>query len=606
MSNQNKKIVGRECRHVLHVPTKSGEIPDVHIIKEVLHYEGGEIERRIRLVKDYKRPFYITRPQFRNHQQAKEWEDLDKLMRYECTQSELRIRLARALGRMSSYENVKKLSENPYVYGTEISSAALIKNEYLEAYPNYRTPSTTATFDVETDVVRGDGDILMATMVYDDLIHTVIDPKYAVGVPNLVERVLRKAEQLLSEEALAPVSKALNEKDADGNLRMRSVKDFELKVEIGDDQLDMLKRIFAMAHVKKPDFVAIWNIDYDIPQVLAAIKKYGGDPRDILCDPSIPREFQICNYLQGNKKQVTASGKVKPKNPSIQWHTLDLSASFYVIDAMCSYRHIRLGSAEEPSYGLDALTTKHLKKGKLHHPAADQYTGLRWHQVMQRDHKVEYVVYNQYDSLGMKFLDYKTKDLAYRLPGFSGMSEYRDFKSQPKRIADAFYFFLLENYGKVLGTAPPSELAADIDDDNIPDDEDAEEEESEFDEEAAAQRELDRSCKTLGLNGWIVTLPAHNQVLGLKIIRENPHMQTGVRAFVYDSDAVGAYPSATEVANVSRTTTVFEISSIDGVEESMFRMQGINLVQGYTNALEYTTEMFGAPTMFELLDSLVA
>lgn len=601
MTESVTTVVARECRHVVHVPTKSQEIPDVHIIKEVLHLSDGTIKPNIRIVKNFKRPFWITRPAYRNHEQPKEWEELSKLMAYECTQSELRFKLARALGKTSAYETVKKLSESPYVYGTEISAAAIIKKQYMDRYPDHVTPSSIATFDIETDVVEGTRRILMATTVYDDFVHTVVCADFVRRVPNYIERVKECLKRMLDASQFEIINKALKLKTPDGKDRLISLDDFVFHIQVIEGQLPLLKACFNELHNRQPDFLAIWNIDYDIQEVLRVIAEHNGDPRDILCDPRIPREFQICNYVQGNKKQVTASGKVKPKNPALQWHTLELSASFYVIDAMCSYRHIRLGSAEEPSYGLDALLTKHLKRGKLSHPPADKYVHLKWHQVMQSLYPVEYTVYNQYDSLGMKFLDMKTKDLAYRLPGFSGFSEYRDFKSQPKRIADALHFFLLD-MGLVIGTAPPSEYPDDVDD-AIGDDEENDMEEEE-DEEDAMQRQLDKACKTLGLDGWIVTLPAHNQVLGLQIIKEDPTIRTGIRGFVYDSDAVSAYPSATEVGNVSRSTTVFMISQIMGVEESVFRMQNINLVQGATNALEYTQTMFGAPDLYSMLEDV--
>ncbi len=85
-------------------------------------------------------------------------------------------------------------------------------------------------------------------------------------------------------------------------------------------------------------------------------------------------------------------------------------------------------------------------------------------------------------------------------------------------------------------------------------------------------------------------------VLGRQCILENPNLHTLIRAMVYDSDAVSAYPSCTAVANVSRETTVREIIDIIGVDEVAFRRHNINLLQGHVNALEYACEMHGLPT----------
>jgi hypothetical protein len=101
--------------------------------------------------------------------------------------------------------------------------------------------------------------------------------------------------------------------------------------------------------------------------------------------------------------------------------------------------------------------------------------------------------------------------------------------------------------------------------------------------------------------GWVLTLPPLNSVLGLPFIEEDPTIRTGIRAFVYDSDAVSSYPSDTSVANVSKSTTKRELISIQGIHEDVFRMNNLNLVLGSSNAIEYSVEMFGMPKPEELL-----
>lgn len=85
------------------------------------------------------------------------------------------------------------------------------------------------------------------------------------------------------------------------------------------------------------------------------------------------------------------------------------------------------------------------------------------------------------------------------------------------------------------------------------------------------------------------------------MLRGDTSAITGIRAFVYDSDAVSSYPSCTQVANVSKRTTRKEICKVGDMEESVFRNQNLNLLFGPVNAVEYTTRMFGAPTLMNLL-----
>ena len=48
------------------------------------------------IIEDPVRAFWITKPQFRNHEYKKEFEDLDKLDEYHCRDSELKEAVSRA------------------------------------------------------------------------------------------------------------------------------------------------------------------------------------------------------------------------------------------------------------------------------------------------------------------------------------------------------------------------------------------------------------------------------------------------------------------------------------------------------------------------------
>lgn len=90
--------------------------------------------------------------------------------------------------------------------------------------------------------------------------------------------------------------------------------------------------------------------------------------------------------------------------------------------------------------------------------------------------------------------------------------------------------------------------------------------------------------------------------LGLNAVKESKSIRTMLRAFVYDSDATSAYPSATEVANLSKVNTKCEIIAIEGIDEEIFRTCNMNMVTGPVNAMEYTIKMFNAPNPFDILD----
>lgn len=560
-----KTIVAKECRFVVHVPSRSSDIPDVHIIKEVLHYNDNTSEPNVRLIKDFKRPFWITKPTFRNHDQKKEWEDESKLLRKEVTQSNLYFNIARMLN-LGPVRNPRDILGNPYVYGADIHSSTFIKNKYSAQYPNIKTPYTVATLDIETDVVEGTKDIIMCTVACGNKILTVINKQFITGIGSPMERLKAHATKYLGEHI---------EKDK-----------LDIVFHIAEDPVDLIKVSFNQLHTWKPDTLAIWNMNYDIPQILAQLEKYKADPKIYLCDPSVPYEYRVCNYKEGITKKVTASGQVKPLNPALQWHTLELTASFYVLDAMCVYRRLRMAKQEEPSYALDAILNKELGVRKLKFTETDKYSGLKWHQVMQQDFKLEYVIYNIYDAYSMLQLEAKTKDLSFSMPSLASNTPFSKFNSQPKLIADAFFFFLLEEKRKILASVGRTPVVSNTF-------------ESDEDDEDSNADEHDH----LDLKNWIMTLISYMTVPGLKLIEEDSSLATNIRCFVSDLDASAAYPSAVLVANVSKENTVRELCSIKNIPEDVFRLQNLNFVTGEVNAIEYAETMFSTQGLLDF-DSL--
>lgn len=567
----SRKIVGRECRFATHVYPKRPDCDDMHVVKEIVHYDDGTVEPRLNYIKNYKRPLYVTKKGYQNHQQKKEHEYLDRLDRYECTQSELRYAIARALGKEWSREGLKQLCSSPYVYGTDITASALIKHEYKQKYPTYNTRYTLATLDLETDVLNGVGDIILGSTAFEKNVHLVFRKDFLNGIDFVKEKATEKFRRYLKDYI--------------------NPDEYTFTVDVVDDEIALLKSLFKKIHSWKPDWLAIWNIDFDMPKMLAACARFSVNPEDIFCDPSVPEDYRYFNYKPGPKKKATASGKVMPIKPASQWHATYCTATFTFIDAMCSFKHIRLAKQEEGSYALNYILQKFGIPRKLQFEEADQFTGLDWHKFMQSYYKLEYGIYCNWDSLSMLQLDEKTKDLAFTLPTLSQCADFDIFKSQPKRIATAYHFHAINNNSRVLAATGSTttfskkldELAESADDD----------EEDEVEDKGIAEN----------LKNWIVTLqPEYLVPNGLRCIEECPTMPTNIYIGVTDIDVTSAYPSATEGCNVSKETTRFELICVKGIDNRITKLNNINLLSGHVNALDYCVTMFGFPKPKDLLE----
>jgi hypothetical protein len=309
-------------------------------------------------------------------------------------------------------------------------------------------------------------------------------------------------------------------------------------------------------------------------KILAMCQRERVDPADLMCDPSIPKGSRFFKFKVGAANKKMVSGRMHIFKPSQQWHTVQAPAKFQWVDAMCAYRQIRTGNPEEPSYSLDYMLKKWLKITKLKFPELEsagvpEVVNARWHEIMQRDFPLHYVVYNRFDCISMELLDEKILDMQFQLPLFSATTDLDRFNSQPRKIVNELSWFV-EQRGKIMGSTG-SDMVHEHDEDVI------------------------------SGNGLIVMLPSHLVVdNGLRIIEENPEQSTNIRIWTADLDVSAAYPTNGQVLNVSKETTSKELISIDGIDEHTKRMMTINFSGGRTNAVEFATVMYRLPTLPQL------
>lgn len=542
--------VGKECRFAVYVPPPDPDLPDLHLIKENISFSDGTTKPNVRVIANFQRQFFVTNKGAQNHKSKKEYEDRDKVIEFKTSQSKLGQNIAKALGMPGFKGDIRKLGESPFLYGSDILSTAIIKKTYQDKYPEINTKYSLAIYDVESDVINGTEEIIMATFSFKEVVYTVVQRSFLNGISNAESRVEAAMEKYLGEYVLA-----------------RNIKS---EMIIVDTEIEVVRLTMAKAHECKPDFLGFWNIDFDITKIINACEKAKVNPASIFSDPVIPQDYQYFKYKQGPKKKVTASGLVTPIKPAAQWHTVFTPASFYCIDAMCVYKQVRVGKPEEQSYSLDNILNKELGIRKLKFKEADHVERLKWHQLMQTSYKIEYIIYNRFDCISIEILDEKTNDLSVTMPLFAGCSDFTSFNSQPRRACDTLHFYY-QTKGKVFGSTG-SDMAEECDED------------------------------TMSLKGIIVALPASLVAdNGLCILEEYPNHHTNIRAHQADLDVSAAYPTNQCVFNISKETTKKEITKINGVDKYTSKMQNFGLSAGPTNALEYSQTMFKFPNLDELL-----
>lgn len=547
---QPRKIRGKVCSFAMHLPVRRHGQRDLHLIKERVVFDDGTDEPVLKWREDYKRSFYITKKAKRNHQSKKEREALNNVDEFTCTQSDLPVSIARALGERNSFGGLRQVCQSPYVYGADIKSTALIKHEYMTKYPGVNTRMNVAVCDIETKVTSeiSKKQIILCSITCKSIVHIAVVKSFINGIFDFWEKINN-----VLDKHLGPYSAQRNI-----NYRIHEV----------DSPAEAVISCINVAHKIMPDFLTFWNMDFDIPVMVKALEAEGHDPANIFSDPSVPRDRRFFEYRQGKKKKITASGKETPIKPSAQWHTVLTPASFYIIDSMCVYRIIRTGKAEEPSYSLNAILGKLLKLTKLEIEETRHLKGLKWHIEMQTNYRLEYIAYNAFDCISVEMADEKTNDLSLVIQQFSDCSDFSDFSSQPRRVVDQLHFYCL-NDGYVIGST------------------------------GSSMREVEDAF-TDSLDGWIITLAAPLNVdNGLCVITELPRHRTNARAHTGDLDVGASYPTNQYCLNVSKETTIREICRSELMQPVMRKIT-LNLSGGRTNAMQICQLAYNFPSHEEL------
>lgn len=552
----SENIKGIECKHAVYTQANDDSGDDALIVKEIIHTKDGRLIPNLKIIENYKRDFFYAREGQRNYKEKKTQEKINNLQRYTCTQSNLLKQIARAKGVGSLRGGLRQVARDPYLYGCDITTPTLLKREYQTRSPDCLSPNGVAVFDIETDVVHGTERPILMALTFKDQVY-MCATKFFVGQDVRFLDKLSKA-----------VNKYLEKYTTDRNIHYT--------LEIVDTPGEGVKRCFQKAHEWKPEFVTVWNIDFDIPKCVKALEEEGIDPAQVFSDPSVPERYKFFRYKQGNATKKTASGRIDSIHPAERWHVAECPATFFLIDSMCVYKRIRMAKQNLPSYSLDAVMKEELSGlGKLKFEEADEYSGLAWHVFMQTNYKIEYAVYNIFDCIGVELLDEKTKDLQLVISTQSRASEYTIYNSQPRRLVDDFYFFCRDR-GYILGSCS-NEMVHELD------------------------------AYVVGMNQWIVTLPSHQTVdNGVRAIKELPDVRTYIRRHVADLDIVSTYPNVQVILNISRETTLYELYKIKGCNEYQTRMAGINLTGGHVNAVEIAVDIMKAPNFDRMLAEFLA
>ena len=432
-------------------------------------------DSRLRILKNPLRPFWITKAPYRNHKEKKEFAKNGELDMYICPQNELKVELAKALDLYkgpNAWYDMRKMCNSPYVYGADIDPEVVIRINYMKKcrpIAKYHV----GFLDIETSVF-GDGQINVLSFVDQNfVIHTAILKSFMQGKTlkdietyrksvwmkqfiNPLNHDAKKAIMKNHSEALAAMSPEIKseyekwDKDKKEDLTsyskefvdylQKSLESFfKFDVVIFEKEADMLIWTFKHIHRTKPDFIGIWNMDYDIPYLINRLKQLGIPPQHAFSHPEVPPKLRYCNYKKDPGK--------KGQHFTEKWHWLYVPGYTKYIDSMCLYSRIRKVDGRDNSYKLDYIANKEIGVGKM---------PVTTHEDMQENHFVEYVVYNNVDVAVLVVMELVNHDME-SLMGLTYISPLHQFAHQTKMLTNNFYEYC-RDHGLVSAAVGGSQI----------------------------------------------------------------------------------------------------------------------------------------------------
>ena len=128
---------------------------------------------------------------------------------------------------------------------------------------------------------------------------------------------------------------------------------FEYQIYKFDDELKMLYKLFEVLRMIDPDMLGIWNMGYDVQNLIARAYQLGGDAHELFCDPEF--KLEKLNYWEDKN-----TGK-----PVLKKDFFDVTSKIVWTDAMLNYGKLRKNRAQLRSSKLDYIARTEIGSGKF-------------------------------------------------------------------------------------------------------------------------------------------------------------------------------------------------------------------------------------------------
>jgi hypothetical protein len=575
------KIIARTLLHSAYIENLSNKSnSDALVVSEIVEYDNGLITPNLRVFESPSVPFWITQPVNRTHTDKKEFESVDRLDKREALFKEKDREIFRALNGYSpnfiSPKMRRELYQSPYLYGANISLEALVAMKYKKDLAKAgKTPHspTTGFFDIEKSLLPSSyGKLPLMVFTAENHVYLAMKRSFMNEMQggsrvDVSQEDVEKAAHDIIDPLVDSIFTDLKDlKEYKGKLP------FKYHFFVGDTEVDMIRWIFARMHQSKTSFIGIWNLGFDIPEIISVLNENGIPLNEIFSDPSL-KELG-CSYanFREDKRDVAHFTQ--------KWHWLTTAAHFQFIDSMALFSYVRMVDGKESSYALDDILKKYGLGGKLKFKNDEELAHLQqedWHREMLGKYFTRYALYAMWDGISLQILEWLNNDLTAMML-LSDISPPKNFVNQTIRVTNTLYDEWKEK-GQILGTGVDVEG---IKDDDLLD------------------------------GGGAVLEPQNLVARGMCLFEEWPKHATHCYAWQSDLDFSAQYPTNISVVNISKQTKLGTITAITApwVQTRYKPADAIEIFCSYlvtpnSNGRELGVEFFGLYDFDEMNEAFV-
>lgn len=584
MSQSFGPIVARTLLHSAYVHDL-GNGDDGVVVSEIIENDRGETKPNLRRIRNPEVRFWITQKQYQGHTDKKEFESVNRLDEFKTPYKHKDKEIFRALN--GYYPNFispkmrRELQQSPYLYGGNITVEALVamkyKQDLLKAEKTPHAP-TTGFFDIEKSLLPSSyGKLPLMVLTHENHVFLAMKRSFMNEMRggNRVDVTIEDVERG-AREFIDPLVESIFAETSD----LKDYKDrlpFQYHFFAGDTEVDMIMWIFGKMHEYKTSFVGIWNLGFDIPEIIKVLKDADIPLEDVFAHPDLRNTGFAHASFREDKRDVAHFTQ--------KWHWLTATAHSQFVDSMALYSYIRIVDGKETSYALDDILKKFGLGGKLKIGQTDELEGLQtedWHREMLSKYFTNYALYAMWDGMALQLLEWLNNDLtAMMLLG--DVTPPKFFVNQTIRVTNTMFQEWLPDGvmgkvhgGHVLGTGVDVEGKRDDD---------------------------------LLTAGGAVLVPQNLVAKGMKLFAEWPNHATHCYAWQNDFDFSAQYPTNTQVLNISKQTKISTILNIRAPwinprykSDTAIEVLCSYLITPNSNGVELGVDFFGLPDYQEMND----